>query len=1004
MKKLFLFLFASLLSVSMFAVEKTGKNKAEAIPYNWGTGIFVESTAGEGKWYVVNLLNTMAPEGPFDKTTGKTSDGKTNINVMVVNPLDESATIDVVAYMGDNETSRHFTLAKGGSKSMTFGAGMLVKMGIDRVYLYLVMDVDITKEEAAQMEAVHVNVTPVENENSVVFTPINFNWTNWPSKTEATVIPANQETWIKVKLDQENQLSEGKTYKFYAENAGGATTTIYAGLSYDCPATSIQQETKELAAGSAKAIQKVLDADKLSMIPDSVYVRIKADQEIRLYAERVALPEPDPEAPVILNKNEATNIELGTVYDLNAHQVYKVGYNTLKAQEFYYKQIEVTNNGSEAITIIGKATKTFDASGNAYSATSKSVTIPAGQTYTKVIDKTMLSAVGSQTEDSIWAIGPNANVTFKLAEYCTETDPCVPAEAIAMAIPLAGTYVEKNQAANSTKWYAVDITNAKNAQADIELTMTASNAETVEVTVDVAADCALGEPTQSYTGSSKSTKKTLSYSLIKDAGNVVYVRVKTNKEITVKAQIIDQVIYTSTGWNQNPSADKAARIEADLTITATDKLEVLGITLADDKKITIENGGKLFVGKEGFKGSNTSDQIVINDGGVLMIDPACTSNNHPFITSRKGLWLGVQQAAGAQLPELHEFIALPISNREAGVGKFLRYSNWVYTAGWRSSDNFRNAFVGYNVFNKSGDADFFGDHPDTLVVSYKGQLADNHNQTLVMPGEGWHAFGNSWFEAVNVEDIFSQLGGSAEEEVAVHKYIATPQDVNGVPYLDNQYALVTAENIGYLTDEFKTVASMEGFFLYTAAAKSITLNYNKVWNDRNAVAPAPARRAANENINNVAVVVRGGYRSDHVFMVETTGSNVHKMMGNGLALYAEDGLGQVASDNLIGTILTLQTNDATEYTLSFAWLKGETLFLQDMENGKVIAMTADNTYTFNAEPNTVSERFQVVGRSNAPTAIENSEVVEGANKFIENGRVVIIKNGVKYDVLGTQIK
>lgn len=1004
MKKLFLFLFASLLSVSMFAVEKTGKNKAEAIPYNWGTGIFVESTAGEGKWYVVNLLNNMDPVGPFDKTTGKTSDGKTNINVMVVNPLDESATIDVVAYMGDNETSRHFTLAKGGSKSMTFGAGMLVKMGIDRVYLYLVMDVDITKEEAEQMEAVHVNVTPVENENSVVFTPINFNWTNWPSKTEATVIPANQETWIKVKLDQENQLSEGKTYKFYAENAGGATTTIYAGLSYDCPATSIQQETKELAAGSAKAIQKVLDADKLSMIPDSVYVRIKADQEIRLYAERVDLPEPDPEAPVILNKNEATNIVLDAVYDLKDHQVYKVGYNTLKAQEFYYKQIEVTNHGTQAITIIGKATKTFDANGNAYSATSKSVTIPAGQTYTKVIDKTMLSAVGSQTEDSIWAIGPNANVTFVLKEYCTETDPCVPAEAIAMTIPEAGQSVQQLQVAG-TKWYAVDITEAKNAQADIELTMTASNSETVEVTVDVAADCALGEPTQSYTGSSKSTKKTLSYSLIKDAGNVVYVRVKTNKEITVKAEIIDLVRYTSTGWSNvvGPDASTAARIESDLVISDGQKIEALGITLAGGK-IAIENGGKLFVGKEGFKGSNTSDQIVINDGGVLMIDPACTSNNHPFITSRKGLWLGVQQAAGAQLPELHEFIALPISNREAGVGKFLRYSNWVYTAGWRSSDNFRNAFVGYNVFNKAGDADFFGDHPDSLVVSYKGQLADNHNQTLVMPGEGWHAFGNSWFEAVKVEDIFSQLGGSEEKEVAVHKYIATPQDVNGVPFSDNQYALVTAENIDHLTDEFKTVAPLQGFFLYTAAGKSITLNYNKVWNARNAAAPAPARRATNENINNVAVVVRGGYRSDHVFMVETTGSNVHKMMGNGLALYAEDGLGQIANENLIGTILTLQTNEATEYTLSFAWLKGETLYLQDMENGKVIAMTADNTYTFNAEPNTVSERFQVVGRSNAPTAIENSEVVEGANKFIENGRVVIIKNGVKYDVLGTQIK
>ena len=1002
MKKLFLFLFASLLSVSMFAVEKTGKNKAEAIPYNWGTGIFVESTAGEGKWYVVNLLDDMDPVGPFNKTTGKTQDGKTNINVMVVNPLDESATIDVVAYMGDNETSRHFTLAKGGSKSMTFGAGMLVKMGIDRVYLYLVMDVDITKEEAEQMEAVHVNVTPVENENSVVFTPINFNWTNWPSKTEATVIPANQETWIKVKLDQENQLDPGKTYKFYAENAGGATTTIYAGLSYDCPATSIQQETKELAAGSAKAIQKVLDADKLSMMPDSVYVRIKADQEIRLYAEQVALPTPDPTAPVILNKNEATNIVLDAVYDLSAHQVYKVGYNTLKAQEFYYKQIEVTNHGTQTITIIGKATKTFDANGNAYSATSKSVTIPAGQTYTKVIDKTMLSAVGSGVGDSIWAIGPKANVTFVLKEYCTETDPCVPAEAIAMAIPAAGTYVEQLQAAG-TKWYAVDITKAKNAQADIELTMTASNAETVEVTVDVAADCALGEPTQSYTGSSKSTKKTLSYSLIKDAGNVVYVRVKTNKEITVKAQIIDQVIYMSTGWNQNPSADKAARIEAPLTITAADKLEVLGITLAGGK-ITIEKGGKLFVGKEGVKGSETVDQIFVNEGGILMIDPAATTNNKPFITALKGYWLGKQTTDGADLADYHDFVALPISNREAALGKFVRYSHWDPATGWISNDHFRKPFVGYNVFNKSGDADYFTYGLDSLVVALKGQLADNHNQTLSMPSHGWYAFGNSWFEAIDIADIFSQLGGATDDEVAVHMYVNAPKSINGAPFQDNTYIPVTAANYSEVGAEYQKVAAMQGFFLYTASSKSVTLNYNDLWTNRNAAAPAPAKRVVSQGANKVAVAIRGGNKGDNVYLVEGEGSNVHKMLGNGLAIYAEDGLAQVANDNLIGTILTIKTNDATEYTLNFAWLKGETLYLQDMENGKVIAMTADNTYTFNAEPNTVSERFQVVGRSNAPTAIENTSAIEGVNKFIENGRVVIIKNGVKYDVLGTQIK
>lgn len=1012
MKKLFLFLFASVLSISMFAAGETGKTKAQAIPYDWDKGIFVESTAGEGKWYVVMLRNDQTDydvkyNGPFN-AQGKTAEGLTNINVMVVNPLDESATIDVIAYIGDNETSRHFTLAKGGFKAMTFGAGMFVQMGIDRVYLYLVMDVDISADEAAAMDAVNVNVTAVESENVVSFVPVAFDWTNWPNKTAGTTIPANKETWVEFDFGtQGGELDEGDyTYKFYVEKANATPITINGGISYDCPATSIQEQSQELKSASTA---KVLDAAKLAIMPKKVYVRIKAPQELTIYAQQVGIPAPDPEAPVLFNKADAKEVKLydgtdATVYSLNGGQLaYKVGYNTLKADENYYRQIEVTNNEDHEITIVGKATKTF-VDGKAYSAVSKSVTIPAGQTYYKKIDKTMQSAVGSAEKDTIWAVGPAFDVTFKLTqqpndpEYCQTATPFV--------------WNEWNQQNGGYKWYSVNIAAAKTAKADIVLTMeTVYQNEEANITVDLASVCELGAPMQSYSGKSKSRTKTLSYSLFKDnANNEMYVRVRTDKAIKVMAELQTTKTWNGTAWSgdgQAPTLAEAARIEGNLTIGQGETVKALGLTLdtipgiqpKQYATITIKEGGKLVVGKEGIKGSETVDQIIIEEGGVLLIDPAATTNNKPFITAKKGILLGKQKADGHQLDELHDFIALPIENREAGVGTFMRYSNWIYTAGWRSSDNFRKAFVGYNVFIKATDSQCPED-PELVPVEFKGQLAANKNQALYMPGEGWHAFGNSWFEPVRVENIFNQLGEGFTDEVAVHKYIATPQDVNGVPYKDNQYALVTNENYDYVTDEFKVIAPMQGFFLYTQGAKSVTMNYSNIFNTYSA---APARHAAKQNVNNVAVVVRGGNGSDHVFLVETTGSNVHKMLNNGLALYAEDGLGQVANDNLIGTILTLQTNEATEYTLNFAWLKGETMYLKDLVNGNIIAMTAENQYTFNAEPNTTAERFQVVGRNNETTGMENSAVINGVNKRIENGHVVIIKNGVKYNVLGAQL-
>ena len=977
MKRFFLFFFASLLSISMFA-QNDGSTKARAIPYAWGQGIQVTSEAGVGKWYVVDLF------GKFDPATGKSTEGNADANIVVSNPLDEKANVDVTAYVGDNEMSRHFSLAPGEFKTMNIGAGFLVRSGIQYVYMFIVMDVTVTQQEA---EKIHVVVEDAPS-NSTPFVPIDFNWTNWPAKTAGTVIPANKETWVKINLFA-NQVTAGKTYKFYIEKDDATPITIQAGVSYDCPASSIQEQSQELKSASTA---KILDEAKLSMIPDSIYVRIKAPQDLRIYAEEVAIPAPTGEA--IFEKKDAVEVKLydgtsSTEYSLNNGQlVYKVGYNTLKAAPNYYRQIEVTNNGSEKITIVGKATKTF-IDGKAYSAVNKTVTIPAGQTYYKKIDKTMQSAVGSGEADSIWALGPAADVTFKLTQVPEDPEFCQ------NATPFVWN-TWNDQAANTYKWYEIDITAAKAAKADIILTMETLDGSEANITVDMAAACALGEPLQNYSGKSKSTQKTLTYSLYKDKdSNTMYARVRTDKAIKVKAELLTTKVWNGSKWSGDenpPTANEAARIEGDLTIVDGQTINALGLTLAGGK-ITIKDGGKLIIGTEGVKGSENVEQIIIEEGGNLMIDPAATTNNKPFITAYKSLDLSEETNPNAVHANSykHEFIALPVENREnTPVG--LYYSNWTYNVGWGPVDGFRHAFVGYDV-TKSNANPYCG--------YFAGQLAPTQNQTLVMPGEGWHAFGNSWLVPLDVINTINNMGGSAEQ--AIHLYVKTPTTIAGVDYSishgeeTKQYVPVTAAIINEVP-ALAHVQPMEGFFLYTESATSATLHYNTLFDTHK----APKRVAENTG-NKVAAVLRGGQVSDFVYMIESEDANAHKMIGNGLAIYAEDGLAQIANENLIGSILTIQTNDATEYTLSFTWVKGEIMYLKDLVNGNIIAMTAENTYTFSAEPNTVSERFQVIGRNNAPTAIENNAAIEGANKRIENGKVVIIKNGVKYDVLGTQL-
>ena len=987
MKKLSLLFLAAVLSIGAFAQEQqpTGNTKAQAIPYAWGEGIKVTANAGEGKWYKVDLY------GKFNPTTGKSAEGNADANIIVANPLDEKATVDVTAYVGDNETSRHFTLQAGEFKTMNIGAGMLVRMGIQYVYMFIVMDVTITPAQAEKIEVV-VEDAP---SNSTPFIPVDFVWgENWATTylAEGNNIPANKETWIKIN-DLTNKLPDGSTFKLFAQNLGSAATTIYGGLATDCPATNIQEQEKAVAANGI--MSKELDPAMLDMMPDSIYIRLKANQPLKVWAQAVTPTLPDQPLFTITG---ATEVEKDHTYYLSDSILYKVDYATLTAPEYHVTKVEIKNNGGSAVELTGKVVKNAQPNGEIYSAIKRTTTLQPGQKLTKEIDNTLLGNLEAGDHVHALVTGGNSAVEFKLIEVCTEKDTCDVKDEDPMVI--SASEISRNQAANSTKWYKVNIAAAK-PKADILMTMEAN--EAAELTVDIAADCKLGEPVQSYTGSGKTTTKTLSNSLFKGAGDIIYVRVHTDKAITVKAKMLTSIVWNGNEWEGGvaPDIDHAARIEGNLTIgtESTDdfaELKALGLTLKDENiKITIKNGGKLIVGAEGIKGSENIGQIIIEEGGILWIDPAATTNNKPFVTVKKNIELGLQTADGHTLDELHDLIALPIDNREAGVSTAsIYYAHWDRMAGWIATDKFRNSFVGYNVYIPAA----YATAPANVSVEFKGRLAANKNQTLNLPANGWYAFGNSWTAPIALSTIYSQLAGN--DDAAVHFYVASPTDYSSEglgTILDNYYIPATAEIASHLN--ITKINPMQGFFLHTNSSFSVELDYANLL--AASASPAPKRVADNRNM--VAAVLSNGTASDFVYMIEGEAGNAHKMIGSNLAIYAEDGLAQVANDNLIGTVLTVKTGDETEYTLSFTWLKGETLYIKDLENNNVIAMTAENQYTFTAEPNAVSERFQIIGRYDAPTGMENNAVIEGANKRIENGRVIIIKNGVKYDVLGSQL-
>jgi hypothetical protein len=73
----------------------------------------------------------------------------------------------------------------------------------------------------------------------------------------------------------------------------------------------------------------------------------------------------------------------------------------------------------------------------------------------------------------------------------------------------------------------------------------------------------------------------------------------------------------------------------------------------------------------------------------------------------------------------------------------------------------------------------------------------------------------------------------------------------------------------------------------------------------------------------------------------------------------------------------------------------------------MIAIEEGMQYTFFAEPNSeIRDRFYITERNDAPaitTDLEN--VVDGAEsrKFIKDGRLFVIKNGMIYNMLGVVV-
>ena len=225
------------------------------------------------------------------------------------------------------------------------------------------------------------------------------------------------------------------------------------------------------------------------------------------------------------------------------------------------------------------------------------------------------------------------------------------------------------------------------------------------------------------------------------------------------------------------------------------------------------------------------------------------------------------------------------------------------------------------------------------------------------------------------------------------------------------------------------IAPMQGFCVQaTDKNAKLKFDYNKlVWNadyskGGNAPLHAPSRKPSNAtttDVKTLRVSIYANDFSDHLYFLESdkydasyeNGYDARKKnegLFNIFAVEEDEKLAVDATNSIIGTHIGVRTGGATMYTFNFSHLNADNLALFDVEADETVAIEEGAEYIFFAEPNTViTERFQIIAGENShgiTTGSENTENRTKVHKFIQNGQLYILKNGVLYNATGAVVR
>ena len=503
-----------------------------------------------------------------------------------------------------------------------------------------------------------------------------------------------------------------------------------------------------------------------------------------------------------------------------------------------------------------------------------------------------------------------------------------------------------------------------------------------------------GEGINPATSFELSTGGTMELDEDREVTKAGYVQVKDNED-TGNATIV-KVGTTET-------ADPTQKVDQTLLINN-------GLDVQGESQVIVQAGSTLQIGEGGIN-TEKPENIIIeadeNGAASLLLDPTITVNQTPDLTVKmtaQGVGK-MNKISGSGVDYFWHRFALPVDKVQAGDGSWTKdghsYATLLYkwdyeNNAWVSLSNLNELkpFYGYTL-----SVDEMAANPGELKDAgyiFKGKLTGNVNSVLDFSRQGYNFFGNSYTGYISVLKLVDELLGNGDIDGTVWMWNTEEQQYEDVP-LNDLRNNPTATRYTGANSWRAEVAPMQTFILRLLTENTdATANINyatAVWGNprysaTTGIATAPARRVESSNDAYVRIIVTAAngkkdavkfYEDANLSDANDRGFDAAKYMNertvNVYSTVNGENYGTVATNNIEGKQLTINTIDEIAYTISFADVEGSEYALRDNVTGTVIAIEEGATYEFAAQPNSMVEgRFEIVRRANMPTTIENTEI------------------------------